>query len=324
MNSHSFLYLSQADVKNVDLGFGVVINLMEDTFRQKLEGKFEMPPKIGIHTRSDSFLHAMPAYNKFSKIAGMKWVGGYSENHKFKLPYITGLIILNNPETGLPIAVMDCAWITALRTGCVTALSGKYLAKSNSHTVGILACGLEGRTNLMGLAQVFELQTVFAYDISEIALGRFVDEMSSALNLKIVPVKTPEAAVSDSDLIVTAGPILKNPAPTILAEWLRPGVFASSVDFGSYWTKESLNKFTRIYTDDLEQYNYYKKIGYFADNPLPSAEIGILCTGKDRGRFGDDESYIAINLGLAITDVVVATKVYEKAIEMGIGTRLNF
>ena len=324
MSSHSFLYLSQADVKDVNLGFGVVIDLMEDTFKQKLEGKFEMPPKIGIHTRADSFLHAMPAYNKFSKIAGMKWVGGYPDNYKFKLPYITGLIILNNPETGLPIAVMDCSWITALRTGCVTAFSAKYLAKSNSHTIGILACGLEGRTNLMGLAQVFELQTVFAYDISEIALGRFVDEMSSALSLKIVPVKSPEAAVSDSDLIVTAGPILKNPAPTIRAEWLRPGVFASSVDFGSYWTKESLYKFTRIYTDDLEQYNYYQQMGYFVDNPMPEAEIGSLCIGEGHGRSADSESFIAINLGLAITDVVVAAKIYEKALEMGIGTRLSF
>lgn len=322
MKPQSFLYLSHADVTEVDLSFSLVIDLMEETFKNKLEGLVEMPPKIAIHTHSESFLHAMPAYLKNPQTAGMKWVGGYSENYKLKLPYISGLLILNDSETGLPIAVMDCAWITALRTGCVTALSAKLLANSDSHTAGILACGLEGRTNLMGLAQVFDLRTVYAYDISENASNRFVTEMSSKLNLEIIPVKSPKEAIIDSDLIVTAGPILKNPIPAICPDWLKSGIFASSVDFGCYWTKASLEKFTKIYTDDLEQYYYYKQNGYFANNPMPTAEIGELCLKKEVGRTNSNESFIAINLGLAITDVVVASKILGKALEMGIGTRL--
>ena len=76
-----------------------------------------MPPKPGIHTMPDAFIHAMPAYIPSMRSAGIKWVSGYPENFKRGLPYITGLLILNDVETGIPYAVMDCTWITAMRTG---------------------------------------------------------------------------------------------------------------------------------------------------------------------------------------------------------------
>ena len=83
-----------------------------------------MPPKPGVHSRPDAFIHAMPAYIPALRAIGMKWVSGYPENQARGLPYITGLLILNDDETGLPLAVMDCTWITAMRTGAATALAG--------------------------------------------------------------------------------------------------------------------------------------------------------------------------------------------------------
>src|ERR1035441_2526337 len=94
-----------------------IITALERVFREKGEGRVEMPPKIGIHTMPDAFLHAMPAAIPGQKAAGMKWVGGYPDNGQRGLPYITGLLILNDPETGVPVALMDCKWITAQRTG---------------------------------------------------------------------------------------------------------------------------------------------------------------------------------------------------------------
>ena len=97
-------------------------------FKEKGKKMVEMPPKPGIHTRPDAFIHAMPAYISNLNAAGMKWVSGYPENYKKNLPYIAGLLILNDIETGIPICVMDCTWITAMRTGAATALAAKYLA----------------------------------------------------------------------------------------------------------------------------------------------------------------------------------------------------
>src|SRR4030042_4542343 len=143
MTEHKILYLSQADVAKVNLAMATVINLLEIAFREKGAGKVEMPPKPGIHTMPDAFIHAMPAYIPALKSAGIKWVSGYPENYKRSLPYITGLLVLNDVETGIPYSVMDCSWITAYRTGAASALAAKYLARPESKTAGILACGVQ-------------------------------------------------------------------------------------------------------------------------------------------------------------------------------------
>jgi ornithine cyclodeaminase/alanine dehydrogenase-like protein (mu-crystallin family) len=165
MNDHKVLYLSRADVETVNLSMKEIIDLLEKAFLEKGNGKVEMPPKPGIHTMPDAFIHAMPAYIPSMRSAGIKWVSGYPENFKRGLPYISGLMILNDAETGIPYAVMDCAWITAMRTGAASALSAKYLARPESEAVGILACGVQGRTNLEALACLFPIKRAYAYDV---------------------------------------------------------------------------------------------------------------------------------------------------------------
>jgi hypothetical protein len=129
MSEPRLLYLSRADVEAVALDMPTMIGLLETAFREKGDGRVEMPPKPGIHTQPDAFIHAMPAYIPGLKSAGIKWVSGYPGNQALGLPYITGLLILNDDQTGLPYSVMDCTWITAFRTGAATALSAKYLAR---------------------------------------------------------------------------------------------------------------------------------------------------------------------------------------------------
>jgi ornithine cyclodeaminase/alanine dehydrogenase len=281
-----------------------------------------MPPKPGIHTRPDAFIHAMPAYVPALRSAGVKWVSGYPENQARGLPYISGLIILNDVETGIPYAVMDCTWITAYRTGAATALSAKYLARADSRTVGILACGVQGRTNLLALAVLFPLQRVYAYDTDASAQRTFTEEMSSMLGIDVIGVATPREGVVDSDLVVTSGPILKQPEPAIEKGWLRAGAFASAVDFDSYWTAEALREFDRIATDDQAQFEYYRGRGYFQTTPAPYASLEELVAGRKPGRVDASERTLAINLGLALDDMAVAPEVYRRARERGIGTWL--
>src|SRR4030043_235317 len=162
MKNPQILFLPQADVTKVKLEMRTIIDLLEQAFMEKGRGKVEMPPKPGVHTMPDAFIHAMPAFIPALKSAGIKWVSGYPENYKRGLPYISGLLILNDVETGIPYAVMDCAWITAYRTGAASALAAKYLARPESATVGILACGVPGRTNLEALTCLFPIKPVFA------------------------------------------------------------------------------------------------------------------------------------------------------------------
>ena len=321
--TNQLLYLSRADVEAVGLDMHTIIRLLEKAFLDKGHGKVEMPPKPGIHTMPDAFIHAMPAYIPSMKSAGIKWVSGYPENYKRGLPYITGLLILNDAETGIPLAVMDCTWITAMRTGAATALAAKYLANPESSTVGILACGVQGYTNLEALACLFRIRKVFAYDILPEVQKNYVTDMQSKFSFEVVGVGDAKQAVIESDLVVTSGPILKHPTPTIAADWLQPGSFGSAVDFDSYWTGAALAQMDRISTDDQAQFKYYKSVGYFQQTPDPYADLGELVAGIKPGRQSDKERTIAINLGLAMDDMAVAPEIYRLAKEKGIGTWLS-
>ena len=316
------LYLSRADVEQVAPGMPVIIRLLEEAFRQKAAGRVEMPPKPGVHTRPDAFIHAMPAFIPAMRSVGLKWVSGYPENQARGLPYISGLVVLNDVDTGIPYAVMDCTWITAHRTGAATALSAKYLARPESETVGVLACGVQGRTNLLALAVLFPVKRVYAYDIDAEAQRLYVEEMTDRLGVDVVGVDSPRQAVESGDLVVTSGPILKHPRPTIEKGWLRPGAFASAVDFDSYWSADAIAEFDKIATDDHAQFAYYRNAGYFQTTPPPYASLDELVGALKPGREREDERTLAVNLGLALEDMAVAPEVYRLARERGIGTWL--
>jgi len=322
MNTDTVLYLSRKDVEAVGVSMPQIIDALEGMFREKGEGRVEMPPKPGIHTRKDAFIHAMPAYIPGLQSAGMKWVSGYPDNQKKNLPYISGLLILNDPDNGIPIAVMDATWITAQRTGAATAVAAKYLARTDSSSVGILACGVQGRSNLEALSCVFEIDKVKAYDLYPEVAERFAREMTEVVEAEIEIVNDPQEAVVGLDLVVTSGPILKNPNPVIGAGWLAQGSFAGPVDFDSYWKGDALGEADKLATDDIAQMGYYREVGYFKDTPHPYADLGEIVAGKKPGREHAGERTICINLGLALDDMATAILIYKRASEKGIGTQL--
>jgi len=323
MQSNKLLYLSQDEVTNVGLTMSEIIEALEVAFMEKGKGRTEMPPKPGIHPGGgDNFIHAMPAYIPALKAAGVKWVSGFPENYNLGLPYITGLLILNDPETGLPVAVMDCVWITAMRTGAATALSAHYLARPESAVVGMLGCGVQGRTNVEALNVLFPIKKVMAYDVSSEAVDRYADEIGPRFDLEVVPVATPREAVTGCDIVVTSGPILKKPHATIQAGWLEEGAFASLVDFDSYWHADAMRETTKFCTDDTQQLRHYQQTGYFQEIPPLHADLGELVAGQKPGRETAVERTMTANLGLALDDMAVAPIIYRKAVGKGLGTWL--
>ena len=322
MNPGSILYLSRADVEAVGLPMTDIIEALEEMFREKGAGRVEMPPKPGIHTRPDAFIHAMPAYIPALEAAGIKWIAGYPGNQAKGLPYITGLLVLNDPDTGLPLAIMDATWITAQRTGAATAIAARRLARPDSATVGIVACGVQGRSNLEALACLFPVKRVRAYDLHPEIAERYAREMGARLAIEIEPVTSLRDAVSGPDIVVTSGPILKDPQPAIEAGWLAPGAFASLVDFDSYWQGAALRQADKLATDDHAQMRYYRQAGYFKDTPEPYADLSEIVTGRKPGRQRPDERTITINLGLALEDMATAIRIYRRAQENGLGVQL--
>ncbi|MFX1604246.1 MAG: ornithine cyclodeaminase family protein [Promethearchaeota archaeon] len=323
MDEQRLLYLSQEDVCATGLTMKRIIEELEVAFKEKGEGRVEMPPKPGIHPGDgDNFIHAMPAYIPLLGAAGIKWVSGFPNNTEKGLPYISGLLILNDPETGLPKSVMDCVWITAARTGAATAVSAKYLARPDSQSVGVLGCGVQGRSNVEALVELFKLETVKAYDISDRAASTYSTEIQKRFGLDVTVVESPREAVRGCDIVITAGPILKRPHATIKAGWLEEGAFASLVDFDSYWHPDAMSEAAKFCTDDTHQLRHYQEVGYFKDIPEVYADLGELVSRKKMGRESSEEKTMTANLGLAIDDLAVAPLIYDKAAEKGIGTWL--
>ena len=319
---HEIIYLSRNDVEQTAVTMREVIDAVENMFRLKGLGLVEMPPKPGIHTRKDSFLHAMPAYIKGQQeAAGIKWVGGYPDNPAKGLPYITGLFILNDPETGLPLSVMDCTWITAMRTGAATAISAKYLARRNSTSVGIIGCGVQGKSNLLALNELFDIEKVCVYDRYIESAKAYCQQMENETGLAINVVDSPQQAVSGMDIVVTAGLWTNEPLAVIKPGWLDEGAFASPVDMDSYWSPDAIAQADIFCLDDLSQYDNFSRMGCFTDFPKPNRDLGKIVAGFEKGRENNLERIIGLNIGMALDDVAVAPIIYEQALQKKIGTK---
>ena len=323
METNRLLYLSFQDVVDVDLTMPEIIESMEKMFIAKGEGRCEMPPKPGIYPGGgDNFIHAMPASIPDLKSAGIKWVSGFPDNPSKGLPYISGLLIFNDFETGLPLAVMDCVWITAKRTGAASAISARYLARPESSVMGVLGCGVQGRSHVEALKTLFPLKKVMAYDANPKTAEQYAADISRSFDLEVVPTETPREAVSGCDIVVTAGKMAKPPHATIQPGWLDDGAFASLVDYDAYWQPAAMHATDLFCTDDINQFRAVQQAGYFNDIPEIHADLGELATGQKPGRKTPAQRTMTANLGLALDDMAVAPLLFKKAVEKGIGTWL--
>ena len=324
MRTHRLLYLSQREVAGIGPSMTEIIEALEIAFRAKGEGRTELPPKPSIHPGGgDNFMNAMLAYIPDLESAGIKWVGGFPDNPQKGFPYISGLLIFNDVTNGLPLAVMDCVWITAKRTGAATALSARFLARAESSVIGILGCGVQGRSNVEALKILFPLKKVMAYDPNPDNQRVYAAEIGRRHNLEVVPVKTPKEAVAGCDIVVTAGPIMKRPHATIQAGWLDQGAFASLVDYDSYWHPAAMSEISKFCTDDTHQLRLYQQNGYLQNIPDVHADLGELVCGQKPGRETPTERTMTANLGNALDDMAVAPLIYRRAVERGVGTWLE-
>ena len=317
MEKVEFIYLSQEDVLDLEIPMKEVIELVELGLSEHGHGRVENPPKPGIHSKPDAFIHAMPAYYEKLGIGGLKWVSGYPSNRAVNLPQIAGLMIVNDMETGMPLAVMDCRWITAVRTAAVSAITAKYCAAEGTESLGIVGCGVQGRMNLVGFKEVIPtLKEVRVFDISEGAMESIKEDYEDELGVEITACESVESAVDGMDMILTATQRLRE--PLVRNEWFKPGCLGFGLEASRAWYGDAILEADKFITDSWDQTVYFYEHGAFPDG-LPNlyAELGEVVAGKKPGRESQDERILAISIGLALEDVIVANRVYEMAVERG-------
>ncbi|MCX6641807.1 MAG: ornithine cyclodeaminase family protein [Candidatus Bathyarchaeota archaeon] len=317
MKRVEMLYLSQEDILDMEIPIREIIPLVEKGLKEHCLDQVENPPKPGIHAKSDSFIHAMPAYYRKLGIGGIKWVSGYPSNRELGLPQILGVMITNDMDTGLPTAIMDCRWITAVRTAAVSAVTAKYCALKGSESFGVIGCGVQGRMNLVALKEIIPtLMKAKAYDINPEASKRYKTDLEKETGVEITPVTSVEEAAKGSDIILTATQRLPN--PLVKNEWFKPGALGMGLEASRAWYGDAILTADKFITDSWDQTVHFHEQGAFPEGmPKLYAELGEIVAGKKKGRENSKERILAINIGLALEDVIVADYVYKKAKKKG-------
>jgi len=324
-----WLHLSGEQVAQVNLPVPEIRAAVEEMFLNKAAGRVEMPPKLGVSLGADGFLHAMPCSIPCVPAVGMKWIGALPSNPSRGAPQISGVILLNDPENGLPIAVLDAAWITAKRTAAASVVAVSRLAWQPVHTLAVLGCGNQGRSHVEAFVSAFPIRKVLAYDVSKPAALSFLEQMEALHGSREDPritfslAEQPKEAVGDADIVVTAGPIAKKPYETIQAGWLRHGACGVSIDFASAWSSGAIAGLGTVCVDDLPQFRTYQQIGYFAHVPRVDVALEHLVSGEHGREPTGQGGGFACMLGLASEDLVVAERVFQRAKTLGIGTWID-
>jgi ornithine cyclodeaminase/alanine dehydrogenase len=300
------------------------ISIVENVLKEHGLREFENPPKPGIHPLNDAFIHAMPAYLPRKKAAGIKWVSGFPSNYKYDLPTIMGLIVLNDVNTGQPVAVMDGGHITNMRTAAVSAVAAKYLANKDAKILGIVGAGIQGRFHLLSLKEVLnEIEVARVFDINTDVAHRLLSLMSEQVPFKIEACHSVREVMEGADVILTATGHLEE---RIFKEaWVGEGTLVLPVHTRG-WEKSVLKQADKFIVDDWLQFNSFVggTDGYYTPLPDAYAELGEIVIGKKPGRESRNERIIDFNVGIAIHDVAMASEVLKLAKEKDMGTILPF
>lgn len=306
----SLLFLSRAQVAGLLPAVPDQLDLVERTYRALAAGRVELPPKPGVHPRKDSFLHAMPAYLRDEDVVALKWVGGYPANKARGLPYISGLIVVNDAETGLPVAVLDGAEITAARTAAASGVCIRRFAPAGWRRAAVLGCGEQGLFHARLLHELDAEVSIRAWDPHPERIERLGDLVAATADW--------EEALEDADVIVTAGPIVEDPSPPIGPERLGERWLALPIDFDFYVAAEAVAAADLFLADDVAQFEYYREQGHFDGWPAPAGNVGEALGGE-----GSPARVVCCNLGIGALDAAFANVGVERARAEGVGTELE-
>lgn len=303
------LYLSRQEVAGLLPPIPEQIDLVEETYRAMARGRVDLPPKVDIHPRPEAFIHAMPAYLRDADVAALKWVSGFPANKERGLPYISGLIVVNDAETGFPQAVMDAGEITAARTAAASGVCIRRWAPAGWRRAAILGCGEQGRYHSAVVAALEPAATIAAYDVHEERVAQLTGTVTAAAS--------PREALEGAEVVITAVPIADDPRPEVDSEWLGDRYLALPLDFDASIRVGPIADAGLFVTDDVGQFEAFRAKGHFRGWPEPHASVGeALERGSEARRVA------ACNLGVGALDAAFAAVVLERAREQGVGTCL--
>ncbi len=289
----------------------------------------ELPPKIAIHPRPEgSFVHAMPAHLRGPEadgradLVGMKWVAGYPTNNDRGLPAINALVVLNDPQTGLPLAILDGGPITAARTAAVSGVAIRRFAPvlARRPRAALIGAGVQGRSHLPVLGRVLPAVELMVFDRHRERAEALAAEAGDTDGIDSVAVAVDaRAAVEGADVVVTAasfGPVRQ----VMTNDWLSPDTLVVPVDYATYCAAEVARDAALFLVDQRDQFLANRDAGLFEGYPEPTAMIGeALLARTPRPAAG---RVVVTHLGVGLADLVFGEAIVRRAQELGLGIEL--
>jgi alanine dehydrogenase len=326
------LLLTRKDVEKV-LTMKDTIAAVEEGFRQLALGNVIMPQRTAIRISQHHGIHlGMPAYVGGTGNGGalaLKVVTVYPDNpSKYNMPTTIGTLLLNDPRSGALVAILDAGFLTAMRTGAVSGVATKYLARDDAHSVGVFGAGVQARTQLMAMCEVRPIDRVSVFDPWQEGRDKFAAEMSKRLAIPVEPTEDPRACV-DNDIVVAAS---SSGEPIFDGAWLAPGTHVNGIGSHSPDTRE-LDTITvqraKVVPDlaaaclvEAGDLIIPLREGAITEDHI-HASLGEVVAGMKPGRESDEEITVFKSVGLAVQDAATAAQVYDLARGAGVGVEIE-
>lgn len=332
MNNINLTYLNGPDIARIGLTDDEILAAVEQGLLAQGNGQTVIEPRVHL-TPDPAFrghFNVLRGYIAPMNLAGVKIVGDYVDNYKQGLPSEMAMLNLFDPRTGMPVAMLDATFITDARTGAITALGAKHLARKNSKVLGHIGARGTAYWNVRLLNHLFDFDEIRIHSRRPESREKFAACLEQDLGKKITITEDWESCVRGADIVVEASR-LEEPTPLLKTEWIKPGALV--VPYGTMSAVElSLTDImTKMVVDDWGQckggpfgsLRAHVNAGKLSEQTL-HAELGQIVAGLKPGRQSDDETNLFWHRGLSLSDIAMGHALLQKAAAMGIGQQLVY
>jgi ornithine cyclodeaminase len=329
MPNVEFLFLNRADVEALMPPMPEVVDIVEAGLAAHGRGEVVLPPKSHIHLddRYNGHFNVLPGYAGPIDTAGVKVVGDYVDNWRHGLPSEVALLTLYEPATGVPRCLMDATVLTWLRTGAVTGVGARHLARADARVVGHIGARGSAFANIAAIAANFDLAEVRVASARPETRKALAARVEAELGITARPVESPAEAAEGADIVVEATR-LEAPQVLVPAEAIAPGALLVSYGWIMAVDPVLATGVDKFVVDDWQQCT---KGGTF--QPLIEAgaltrdavhaEIGEIAAGAKPGRESPEERITFWHRGFAISDIVLGHAIHQRALAQGAGQSLT-
>ena len=330
-------YLNAVDVARLALTDDEILGAVEGGLRAQGEGRTVIEPRMHLTPGRDDEGRAIEGHFNVLRgyvaplgFAGVKIVGDYVDNYRYDLPSEMGLLNLFDPRTGQPLAVIDAAGLTDMRTGAVTAIGAKHLARRDSRILGHIGARGTAYWNVQLLDRLFHFDEIRVHSRRAESRDAFAARLSDDLGKPVRATPDWESCVRDADIVVEASR-LNEPQPLLATRWIKPSALvvpygtmsAVELDLTDIMSKIVVDDWGQCATGQLGALRAHVNAGKLTAQTL-HGELGEIVAGRKRGRERDDETILFWHRGLSLSDIALGAAMLDKARRVGVGQSLQY